>query len=406
MNRLVLLHPMDPSGGKLGGIETHVRLVLARHPPTSRVLMVGLDETGEGTPGRVRRIEVEGRTLDFLPVARADPATINTAARSVLASTTLRFALGMVRHILAIRRALAGAPAVCEIERFEFALIPKLLARPSVLIVHNEGTSADQMDSLLKRYWFLHRLNERLAFALADRIFAVNPAIAQRVAAVSRRAGLRTAVMSVSVDTQRFRPTPFIADDDAFHIGFVGRLDAFKDPPLMFATLARLATLLQIRPAGRFRRLVFDYVGASDAGGVSGFAAIASLTTCHGVRKPPEVALLMRRMHAGIITSFFEGMPCFMLEMLASGRPVAAIRLPQFDPLILEGASGAMVERGATREASAVTLATALHGLAARIDHDAIDPDAVARVVEPYSVDAQMGTLFACHEALLARQRP
>ena len=406
MSRLVLLHPMDPLGTKLGGIESHVRLVLAHHPPATRVLLVGVDETGEGAPGHLRTIEIEGRRLEFLPVARADPMTINTAARSIFASTTLRFTLGMLRHIHAIRRALAEAPAVCEIERFEFALIPKLLARPSVLIVHNEGTSSDKMDSLLKRYWALHRLNERLALALADRIFAVNIAIAKRVAVVSRKAASRTTVMSVSVDTRRFRPTPFAAADDAFHVGFAGRLDAFKDPPLMFATIANLDAMLRVRPVGRFRRAAFDYVGASDTGRVPGFATIASITTHHGVRKPQEVAALMGCMHAGIITSFFEGMPCFLLEMLASGRPVVAIRLPQFDPLIVEGRSGALVTRGATASASATALAAALHDLAQHVADDVIDPAAVATLARPYSVEVQMGTLFACHQALLASQTP
>ncbi len=406
MRRLVLLHPMDPRGGKLGGIETHVRLVLARHPAGIRMLIVGLDESGEGIPGRVTSIDVDGRLVEFLPVARADPATINEAARSVLASTTLRFALGLLRHLPAIRRALAKEPAVCEIERFEFAIIPKLLHRPLVLIVHNEGTSADKMDSLLKRYWFIHRFNERLALALADRIFAVNPAIARRIAVMSRAAAARTAVMSVSVDTHLFHPTPFAAEDDAFHVGFAGRLDAFKDPPLMFATLARLAGMLRKQPAGCFRRLAFDYVGASDPGRVPGFDAIAPLTIRHGIRKPHEVAALMRRMHAGIITSFFEGMPCFLLEMLASGRPVAAIRLPQFDPLIIEGRSGATVLRGATEEASATALAEALHGLAMQVADAAIGPDAISQLARPHAADTQMETLFACYEALLARQTP
>ncbi len=218
---------MDPRGAKLGGIETHVRLVLAHHPPSTALLLVGLDEVGDSRPGTVRRLEVAGRAIDFLPVARADPATINTAARSIRRSITLRFAVGMLRHLPAIRRASRGATATVEIERFEFALVPWLLRRPFVLIVHNEGTSADRMDSLLKRYWFLHRFNERVALALAGRIFAVNASIAGRIARVAPAAGARTTVLSVSVDTDVFAPTPFPMGGDACLGCFAGRLAAF-----------------------------------------------------------------------------------------------------------------------------------------------------------------------------------
>ena len=406
MRRLVLLHPMDPRGTKLGGIETHVRLVLAHHPPSTALLLVGLDEVGDAPLGTVRRLDVDGRTIGFLPVARADPSAINTAARSIRRSTTLRFALGMLRHLPAIRRALGGAPATFEIERFEFALIPRLLRRPFILIVHNEGTAADAMDSLLKRYWFLHRLNERVALALADRVFAVNPAIAERVARVSPAAGARTTVMSVSVDTRTFAPTPFHHGgdgDDAFHVCFAGRLDAFKDPPLMFASLARLDASLATRPAGRFRRLAFDYVGASDPTVVPAFAAIAARTTLHGIRRATEVAAIMRAAHAGLITSFFEGLPCYLLETLASGRPVVAIHLPQFEPLITH-AGGALVARGSTPAASAQALAAALHDLATRIACGAMSPAAISALARPYTVEVQMHRLFACHDALLPPQ--
>lgn len=391
---------MDPRGDKLGGIETHVRLVLARHPETMSILFVGVDEIGDLPLGAVAPLDHEGRRIDFMPVAHVPADRINKAAKRVGQSTTLRFALGLVRHLAAIRRTLPHGRASAEIERFEFAIIPKLLGLPLVLLVHNEGMREDKMDSLLKRYWFLHRFNERVALTLADRVVAVNASIAERIERLSPALARKTEVMSVSVDTERFVPGPFANEDDAFHICFAGRLDDFKDPPLMFVTLARLAGALAARPAGRFRRVVFDYVGASDPARVPEFAAIADLTVRHGVRKAPEVATIMRRAHAGIITSYFEGMPCYLLEMLASGRPVGAIALPQFASLIIPGFSGALVDRRATRDASAEALATAFVDLAAAVAAGRLDPAAIGALAEPYSVATQMGRLFARHEAL------
>ena len=402
--RLALFHTMDPRGDKLGGIETHVRLMLARHPADVELLFVGIDERGDCPLGRVTSIEQDGRRIAFLPVAHVPSERINLVAKRVLQSTTLRYALGLVRHLPGLWRALRGQRASAEIERYEFASIPKLLRLPFVLLVHNEGTKEDKMDSILKRYWFLHRWNERWALALADSVFAVNEAIARHVERIAPSHARKTAVMSVSVDTERFVPTPFPDHDDAFHVCFAGRLDDFKDPPLMFATLAQLHAHLTAAPAGRFRRVLFDYVGASDPTRFPEFAAIEGLTIRHGPRKAAEVAAIMARAHAGIITSFFEGMPCYLLEMLASGRPVGAIALPQFSRLILPGYSGALVEREASQDVSADRLAEALVGLAHAIDEARLEPIAIAGLVAPYTVEAQMGRLFACHAALAAQR--
>ena len=172
----------------------------------------------------------------------------------------------------------------------------------------------------------------------------------------------------------------------------------------MFATLAQLSARLAATPVGPFRRVVFDYVGASDPTRFAEFAAIEGFTIRHGPRKAAEVAAIMARAHAGIITSFFEGMPCYLLEMLATGRPVGAIALPQFSRLILPGYSGALIEREPTPEASADKLADGFVGIAHAIAEGRLDPAAIAGLVAPYSVEAQMGRLFACHAAL-ATQR-
>ena len=402
---LVLLHTMDPRGTKLGGIETHIRLVLARHPLEMSVLFVGIDEGGDLALGRPVDLVFEGRPITFLPVAHVPSHVINKAAKSIAQSTTLHFALGLLRYLRVIRAATRQKAACCEIERYEFALVPKLLRLPLVVVAHNEGTSKDEMDSLLKRYWWLHLLNERLSMWLADRIFAVNPSIKERIGQLSLRLGAKTEVMSVSVNTEMFVPTPFDRSDDVFHIGFAGRLDAFKDPGLIFATIAKVAARLTVRPLGRFRRVAFDYIGASDPTLLTGFDAIAPLTVRHGIRSAFEVATLMRNLHSGIIASFFEGMPCYLLEMLASGRPVAAIRLPQFDPLIVPEVSGSLVERRETAEASADALAEALLVLVEAIDANLLDPRRIADLVHPYSVGAQMHRLFACHEALAMGKR-
>ena len=90
------------------------------------------------------------------------------------------------------------------------------------------------------------------------------------------------------------------------------------------------------------------------------FADIEHLTVRHGFQNAAGVAKILSQVHAGIITSYFEGMPCFMLEVLSSGRPMGTIKLPQYELIVKPGVSGFFVEREDTMEQSAEQLSDAL----------------------------------------------
>jgi glycosyltransferase involved in cell wall biosynthesis len=391
--RLVLMHPMDPRGAKLGGIETHVRLILSRHPADFSVLFVGVDEFGDCALGKARPLDVDGRRVDFLPVAHIPHDAINLASRTILGSTTFRFAAGAMRHLLAIRKAIGPGPASADLQRFEFAMIARLLGLPAVQMVHGEGSRDDKMDSLIKTYWFAHRFNERVALTLAKRILCVNPNIVKRMQREFPTLAPKAEVMTVSVDTRRFAPQPFDCADGVFRIVFAGRLDEFKDPPLMFRVMAKLHQRLN-------GALEFHYVGASDPARYPEFEAIRAFSVLHGLQSATGVAAIVAKCHAGVLTSFFEGMPCYLLETLSLGRPFAAIRLPQYDPLIVEGVSGEMVERTDPDLACESDLVDAFARLREDVFARRLDPLRIHARVQPYSVETQMARLFEHHRAL------
>ena len=392
-HRLLLMHPMDPRGAKLGGIETHVRLVLEHHPDDFRVLFVGVDEIGDMEISRVVTLRSAGREIDFLPVVRIEADAINVAAKTLFRSTTFRFALGALRSLPAIRAALGGAPASADLQRFEFALLPKLLGLKTVQMVHGEGSKEQKMDSLIKKLWAVNSLNEKVALMLADRILCVNENIIRRLERVLPRAARKSEVMTVSVDQKRFAPRPFDPADGVFRVIFAGRLDAFKDPPLMFRTLAGV----HARLAGRFE---FHYVGTTDPARYPESALIEPFLVRRGYQTSASVAEILTHCHAGVLTSFFEGMPCYLLEALSVGRPFVALRLPQFDSLVIAGVSGALIERSDPDEACERQMVDAFVTLWRDIQHGRIDPYAISALAEPYSVEKQMDRLFAHHRAL------
>jgi glycosyltransferase involved in cell wall biosynthesis len=390
------MHPMDPRGSKLGGIETHVRHILARHPADFSVLFVGVDEYGDCTSGEVVRVDMGERTVDFLPVAHIGADKINLAGKKLFQSTTLRFAAGALRHLRAIRKAIGKGPATADLQRFEFALLPKLLGLKTIQMVHGEGSKEQKMDSLIKKFWFLHRANETMALRLASKIFCVNSNIVKRLETVLPAVVPKCEVMTVSVDMRRFALKPFDCTDGVFRIVFAGRLDEFKDPPLMFRVFARLHEKL----GGKFE---FHYVGTTDPARYKEFAAIAPYTVRHGFQTAEGVASIAAACHAGVLTSFFEGMPCYLLETLSVGRPFCAIRLPQYDDLVVEGISGYLVERTDPDDLCETKLVEAFALLWRAIQGGQVSPARVRARVEPYSVETQMARLFDQHRLL---QRP
>ena len=394
-HRLVLIHPIDPRGNKVGGIETHVRVMLQRHPEDFSVLLVGVDGRGDLAIGKPVKIDVGGRVIDFLPVVHVPDDEIHQAATSIGRSITFRVATALLRHYRTIRRLIGKGPATVELQRFEFAPFARALGLPVVQIVHGEGSKDQKMDSLIKRFWFVHAAAERIALALADRIVGVNPNIVKRIEAEFPAHARKASFMTVSVDTEIFPPVPFDVSDDVLRIVFTGRLDAFKDPPLMFRVIERLGRALD-------GRVEFHYVGTSDPHRYAEFAAIEHLTVRHGFKDAKGVHEVLTRCHAGILTSYFEGMPCFLLETMSTGRPMGAIRLPQYDPLVETGRTGFLVERLDDTAATVEAMTAAWLGLWAGIKSGTIRTEAVHERVVPYSVDTQLPRLFDIHRALAA----
>lgn len=400
---LCLIHPIDPRGNKVGGIETHVRMMLAHAPRDWQVLLVGVDGRGDCRLGDMQRLTIEGRAFDFLPVLHF-PDDQTQAARSIFASLTFRFGAGLLRHFATLRRAIRAAPsATIELQRFEFAVLGPLLGRPAVQVIHGEGTKSDKMDSLIKKFWFLHRMNEETAIRLAGRIICVNPNILARLEREKPDAAKRAVFMPVAVDTEIFKVAPFDTADGVFRVVFAGRFDEFKNPPLMFKSLRQLHERLG-------GKVEFHYIGTSDPARYPEFELVRPFTTFHGFRTSREVAAIVTRCHAGILTSWFEGMPCYLLELLSVGRPVVAVTLPQYELVIERGKSGYLIERedeaGRARDDAGLAedVADRLAEVWSAIQRGALSVAAIRDCAMPFSVGVQLDRHFEKHRELIPGQ--
>lgn len=392
--QLILIHPIDPRGEKVGGIETHVRLLLQRHPEDYSVLLIGVDGIGDLTLGKVVNVKVGDRDIEFLPVMSFLDETAKHAARKLTQSLTFRFALALGRYYPTIYKLAHRMPSSADLQRFEFAPFAKALRVPVVQVVHGEGRKDQKMDSLIKKFWYIQAANEKVAMRLADHILCVNPNIKKRIEKEFPKHADKSEVMTVSVDTKVFPPSPFDTSDDVLKLVFTGRLDAFKDPALMFLTIKRLGEKLD-------GRVEFHYVGTSDPHRYEEFKDIEHLTIRHGFQNAAGVAKIISNVHAGIITSHFEGMPCFMLEVLSAGRPMGTIRLPQYDLIVKPPVSGFFVERAQTDEESAELMSDAFVEMWNDIKAGRLDPQAINQCIDPFTVDNQLPRVFEIHTELV-----
>jgi len=391
--QICLIHPFDPRGEKVGGLETYIRDFITFHPVDTDILFIGVDSTGELELGRLHRLTFRGRGFDFLPILHYSDQQAREAARSIRTSLTGQFFMALLRHFGPIARLIRARRCSVDLRRVEFSWLPAILRLPFVQMLHGEGAPKLQMDSLLRKYAFVHNTGERFAVAMSEKFLCVNPFITERLQQTYPRRKDKIDTLWTWVNTDIFKPQLWPLDSSPFQIVFAGRLDEFKDPPLMFRTIARLRQRLN----GDVR---FHYIGTSDPHRFEEFAAIEDITVRHGFKDAAGMAETLASAHAGILTSEFEGMPRCVLETLAVGRPVVAMHLPQLEPVIHAGVSGYLIERNGSREDMADALVQRFVDIRGAIEAGTINPVTVAGSIEAFTPGTQLARVFRYHQEI------
>ena len=391
--QICLIHPFDPRGEKVGGLETYIRDFITFHPDDTDLLFIGVDSAGDLKLGEIHRLTFRGRTFEFLPILRYSDLQAREAARSIRTSLTGQFFVALLRHFGPIARLIRSRQCSIDLRRVEFSWLPVLLRLPFVQMLHGEGAPKLQMDSLLRKYSFVHNAGERFAVATSTKFLCVNPFITERLQRTYPRRKDKIDTLWTWVNTEIFRPQPLPAGAAPFRVVFAGRLDEFKDPPLMFRTIDRLRKRLQ-------GGVEFHYIGTSDPHRFAEFAEIADVTIRHGFKDATGMAATLAGAHAGILTSEFEGMPRFVLETLAVGRPVVAMHLPQLEPVIHHGVSGFLVPRSGSPENMSDALVQRLIDVRDSINAGGMDSARIAGAITDFTPGTQLARVFRFHQEI------
>jgi glycosyltransferase involved in cell wall biosynthesis len=390
---LLIFASFDPRGGKIGGIETHIRALLRNSPEDFDLILAGIDEIGDLPLGKPVTLPFGGREITFLPLIHWPAEAVARSATRLFQSTTLRFVLGGLRHLGALRALTRGRAVSADLPRVEFAILPWLLGIPFALTLHSDLFEIKKTASLLRHFGRLKRWSEAFAFKFAQRLYAVSAPIAAGLARIGPEIAAKTRNLNVPVDTKVFFATPIPPVEPVFRVVYAGRFEAVKDPALMFRTIELLSAA---RPGG----VEFHLIGLDDPTLYPEFSAIAAITTRHGGQNSEGVARIIADAHCGLMTSHTEGLPCFLLETLASGRPFVGTKLPSFEPLIFEGETGALVARCLEDQETAFRLAEALTRVQAGIINGTYQPAPIAAHAQPYSADVLLNGFFEHHRDL------
>lgn len=389
---VALIHPFDPRGGKVGGIETFVRDYITYHPDDMKLMLIGVDGFGDLELGKVTPIIVRGRTIDFLPVMRLSEDQTGQYPTKLTEAVTLRFTLACAQYYTTIKSILRGGGYSVDLRRMELAPLATLFGVPSIQMLHDGMVKGASMSSLLKRFWWVKTLAERFSLARAHSFYCVNGELSDRLRDSYPRHAHKIGTLPTWANPQIFRVTDLPSTGDgAFHVGYTGRMDDFKRPDIMFQVIAAAKQLI---PA-----MTFHYVGDGDVERFPQFAAIRDFTVLHGRCDSEGLAAILRSLHCGLLTSDFEGMPRSVMEFLGSGRPVVALHLPQLEAVIHENVSGSLVPRGLEQISA---MAQALAAIQSSITAGGINPETVAASINDYSPQHLLGRLYQDHRNIAA----
>ena len=281
--------------------------------------------------------------------------------------------------------------------------VPAWWCRVPVRIHSEHGRDVDDPDGSVKRYQWMRRAYRPFVHHYVALSRDLGDYLVHRVGIPSAR----VEQIINGVDIERFRPAPGARaavaggpfnDPSLFVVGTVGRMSTVKAQPQLARAFVRA---LEMHPGLRDRlRLVMVGDGPlrAQAQAVLTEADVQSLAWLPGERA--DVPDVMRGLSCFALPSLAEGISNTILEAMASSLPVLATRVGGNAELVVEGATGELVEAGDIE-----ALATGLVRMANDPQRAATMGQAGrARVEKHFSLPAMVGAYQALYDRLLAER--
>jgi glycosyltransferase involved in cell wall biosynthesis len=340
MTPSLIVLPADPEAMSIGGIASFIRGFVKYAPSDFRLRMVGM--SAERQLGAWRLVELEGRQIDFLPIAR-----VPSGSRRAAVPLALRFTAALAaRH-----RRVPTSSSVAQFHRPATALPLLRHAGPMWRVVHL--TRDDLADQASESRW--RRLArpldavEGMAFRRMNRIYVVNRRATDLYRERFPEAAERIEFLPNWFDDDVFAPVDAgqragLRQNLAAELGlpagawillYAGRLEGQKRPQLLVEAFARAtasaSAVLLVAGDGSLRRETEELAER---------LGCARRVRFLGTRPRSELAQLMNAADGLLITSAFETGPTVGLEALACGLPVITTPVGEISRIVRDRVSG------------------------------------------------------------------
>lgn len=395
--RLLIVHPMDPVGKKIGGIQTFIKNLIKYSPPKFDIEFVGVSANRKERPiAKWQEVDVFGKNVKFLPLLNIEDEN----SRKTL-PLSFRFTLALMHS----RKRISTEGKVLHFHRIEPSLAFGSTGSKKILFVHGNMIDLYNRHSEVKWRsfpWLYFGLEKKLIRGFS-KVFMV------------RQDGVELYRKKYPFMKERFAFLPTWADREVFYpykqkekkrkklsyldrmrlpistkiVLFVGRLEGQKDPTLLIDTFGQINhemdnTALIIVGTGRLRDSIEKRVVAKKLSEKVVFANRLAQA---------EVAELMRISDVFVMTSAFEGMPMVVIEALATGLPVVCTIVGEVERIIGSFKAG-MIVRERNGVAIGGVVADLLRGEIECTANDCLES------VKEFTAEKVLGRLYRSHYEL------
>jgi glycosyltransferase involved in cell wall biosynthesis len=355
----LIMYPMDPLGGKIGGIQTYIKNFIKYAPADFEVHFVGVSSDEDNRPvGKWQAVEAFGKSINFLPLLHVRDENFKTKI-----PLSLKFTFALFRY----KKKIVVDGSILEFHRIEPSMPVVKAAARKILFVHGNIADLYNQDTEVKwgrLPWLYFQLEKRLIHHM-DKVFVVRQDGVDFYRERYPQMEDRFSFLPTWVDEEIFSPydeedrtarlRDFLREKglpaESRLVLYVGRLEGQKDPVLLVdafrLTSARMPEArLVVVGTGSLRSEMEQRVNLHGLQGKILFL---------GALAQDMVAELMRISDVFVMTSAFEGMPMCVLEAQGCGLPVVSTDVGEVGRVVRDGISGLI-----TKDRNAPTIGEAV----------------------------------------------